>query len=142
RLFREAEEELWQVTAADWERIHAWFALRLALAEEHPDLYHLVFDAPIPGFVLTPETLAEVERFYQVILRGITEVIEAGVMRPDLPPEEATPLLITMRLGLVAAHVGKHRRVSPPEDYARLVPEIVAVLRAAWEPKVDGSQQH
>jgi AcrR family transcriptional regulator len=141
RLFREAEEELWRTTAPDWERIHAWFALRLALADEHSDLYHLVFDVPIPGFVLTPETLEEVDQFYQVILRGITEVIEAGVMRPDLPPEVATHLLITMRLGLVAAHVGKHRRVSPPEDYARLVPAIVVVLRAAWEPRDEAAQQ-
>src|SRR5215211_4559567 len=52
-FFLKAEEELWRTTAPDWERIHAWFALRLALAEEQPDLYHLVFDVPVPGFVLT-----------------------------------------------------------------------------------------
>src|ERR671912_2432589 len=70
-LFREAEEELWRTTAPDWERIHAWFALRLALAEEHPDLYHLVFDVPIPGFELTPESLEEVQQYYQAILCGM-----------------------------------------------------------------------
>src|ERR687889_2361051 len=43
RLFRGAEEELWRTTVPDWERIDAWFARRLALAKEHPDLYHLVF---------------------------------------------------------------------------------------------------
>ena len=142
RLFLGAEEELRGTTAPDWERIHAWFALRLALAEEHPDLYHLVFDVPIPGFVLTPESLEEVRRFYHAMVSGIAEVIEAGVMRPNLPPEEATHLLITMRLGLVAAHVGKHRLVSPPDGFARLVPEMVAVLRAAWEPKEDVAQHH
>jgi AcrR family transcriptional regulator len=140
RLFREAEEELWRTTAPDWGRIHSWFALRLALAEEHPDLYHLVFDVPIPGFELTPESLEEVQQYYQAILCGMAAVIEAGVMRPNLPLEETVHLLITMRLGLVAAHIGKHHRVSPPEHHARLVPEIVAVLRAAWEPKDDGSQ--
>ena len=141
RLFREAEEELWRTTAPDWERIHAWFALRLALAEEHPDLYHLVFDVPIPGFELTAESLEEVRQLYDAAVCGFAEVIEAGVMRPNLPPEEATHLLITMRLGLVAAHIGKHRRVSPPDRFACLLDEIVAVLRAAWEPKDDGSQQ-
>jgi AcrR family transcriptional regulator len=139
RLFREAEEELWRTTAPDWERIHAWFALRLALAEEHPDLYHLVFDVPIPGFVLSPESLEEVRRLYEAAVGGVAEVIEAGVMRPNLPPEEATHLLITMRLGLVAAHVGKHRLVSPPNRFARLVDEIVAVLRAAWDPMEERS---
>jgi AcrR family transcriptional regulator len=142
RLFRGAEEELWRTTAPDWERIHAWFALRLALAEEQPDLYHLVFDVPVPGFVLTPESLDEVRQLYDVTVGSIAEVIEVGAMRPNLPPEEATHLLITMRLGLVAAHIGKHRLVSPPDGFARLVPEMVAVLRAAWEPKDDRSQQN
>jgi AcrR family transcriptional regulator len=141
RLFREAEEELWRTTAPDWERIHAWFALRLALAEEHPDLYHLVFDVPIPGFVLSQESLEEVRQLYEAAVGGITEVIDAGVMQPNLSPEEATHLLITMRLGLVAAHVGKHRLVSPPDRFVRLVDEIVAILRAAWDPKDDGSPQ-
>ncbi|MBV9282219.1 MAG: TetR/AcrR family transcriptional regulator, partial [Chloroflexi bacterium] len=60
RLFREAEEELWRTTRPDWERIRAWFELRLRLAEENPELYHLAFDDPIPGFVPTPESMEEV----------------------------------------------------------------------------------
>src|SRR5215218_3497420 len=50
RLLREAEEERQRTTTPDWERIEAWFAQRVAQAEEHPDLYHLIFDVPIPGF--------------------------------------------------------------------------------------------
>jgi AcrR family transcriptional regulator len=141
RLFREAEEELRGSTAPDWGRIHAWFAQRLALAQAHPDLYHLVFDVPIPGFVPTPESREELRRLYDATVCGIAEVIEAGVMRPNLSPEQATDLLLAMRLGVVAAHVGKHRQLPPPGRIARLVPEIVAVLRAAWQPTDDGSRQ-
>jgi AcrR family transcriptional regulator len=141
RLFREAEEELRATTAPDWERIHAWFAQRLALAEEHPDLYHLVFDVPIPGFVPTPESIQEVRRLYDATVCGVAEMIEAGAIRPNLPPEQATDLLLSMRLGIVAAHVGKHRRLPPPDRIARLVPEVVAVLRAAWQPKDGRSDQ-
>ena len=141
RLFCEGEEELRRTTAPDWERIQRWFAQRLALAEEHPDLYHLVFDVPIPGFVPTSESLDEVRRLYETTVRSVAEVIEAGVMRPNLPPEQATDLLLSMRLGIVAAHLGKHRRLPPPDRLARLVPEFVAVLRAAWQPEDDGSEQ-
>ncbi len=130
RLFMEPEAELWQTTAPDWGRIQAWFALRLALAEEHPDLYHLVFDVPIPGFAPSPESLEEVRRFYDATVRGIAEVIAAGAMRPNLSPEQATDLLLSMRLGIAASHLGKRGRLPPPERIARLV----AVLRAAWEP--------
>lgn len=138
RLLCEAEEALQAMTTPGWGRIEAWFAQRLALAEEHPDLYHLVFDVPVPGFVPTPESLAEVRRLYEATVRGIAEVIAAGALRPDLAPEQATDLLLAMRLGIVAAHVGRQRLLPPPARVARLVPEIVAVLRAAWEPADGG----
>lgn len=140
RLFREAEEELRRTTAPDWGRIEAWFAQRLALAEEHPDLYHLVFDAPIPGFEPTRESLEDVRQLYAATVADIAEVIDAGAMRPNLPAEQVTDLLIAMRLGIVAAHLGRHRRLPTAESLARLVPEAVAVLRAAWQP-VDGRTQ-
>src|SRR5215204_2382468 len=73
RLFMEPEAELWRTTAPDWGRIQAWFALRLSLAEEHPELYHLVFDVPVPGFAPSPESLAEVRRFYDATVSGIAE---------------------------------------------------------------------
>src|SRR6478735_381256 len=106
RLFVEAEAALWQTTAPDWDRIEAWFAQRLALAEAHPDLYHLVFDVPIPGFVPSPESLDVVRGLYEAIVRGIGDVIAAGAIRPDISPEQATDLLLAMRLGIVAAHQG------------------------------------
>jgi AcrR family transcriptional regulator len=134
QLFREAEETLWQTTAPDWERIRGWFELRLKLAEEHPELYHMAFDDPIPGFLPTPESMEEVRLIRAAVVRGIAEVIEAGVMRPNLPVEEVTDLLFTMRRGIVAEHMGKHRRIDPPDRFARLIPEVLAVLQAAWSP--------
>ena len=134
RLFREAEEQLWRTTEPNWERIQAWFELRLALVEANPDLYHMVFDDPIPGFVPAPESMDEVRKIGQAALRGISEVIEAGVMRPHLSATQATDILFTMRRGIVAEHVGKHRRVTPPERFARLIPDVLAILQAAWSP--------
>ena len=43
---------------------------------------------------------------------------------------------------IYTAHVGKHRLVSPADRFARLVPEMVAVLRSAWAPQEEGSQQY
>lgn len=138
RLFREAEEELWRTTAPDWERIRAWFELRLRLVEEHPDLYHMAFDDPVPGFVPTPESMEEVRMIRAAAVRGIAQVMEAGVMQPRLPAEEVTDLLFTMRRGIVAEHMGKHRRIDPPDRFARLIPEVLTVLQTAWSP--DGAK--
>jgi AcrR family transcriptional regulator len=135
RLFREAEEELWHTTRPDWERIRAWFELRLRLVEENPELYHMVFDDPIPGFMPTADSMEEVRKIAAAAVRGIGEVIEAGVIQPNLSPEQTTDLLFVMRRGIVAEHIGKHRRVNPPNRFSRLIPEVLAVLQAAWSPK-------
>jgi AcrR family transcriptional regulator len=133
-LFREAEEEMWRTTAPGWERIRAWFELRLRLAQENPELYHMAFDDPIPGFVPKPESMEEVRMIRAAAVRGITEVVEAGAMEPHLPAEEVTDLLFTMRRGIVAEHMGKYRRIDPPDRFARLIPQVLAVLQAAWSP--------
>ena len=134
RLFREAEEELWRTTQPDWDRLRAWFELRLTLVEANPDLYHLVFDDPIPGFLPTAESMAEVRQLTTAAVRAIGELIAAGVMQPNLPAEQVTDLLFTMRRGIVAEHIGKHRRVQPPDRFARLIPDVLAILQAAWQP--------
>lgn len=135
RLFREAEEELWRTTQPDWDRIRAWFELRLTLAEQQTDLYHLVFDDPVPGFMPTAESMEEVRKIAHAAVHGITEVIEAGAMDPGLPRERVTDLLFTMRRGIVAEQIGKGRRIQPPDRFARLIPDVLAVLQTAWQPK-------
>jgi AcrR family transcriptional regulator len=133
RLFREAEEQVRATTDPNWERIECWFLHRIALAEANPELYHLAFGRPITGFQPSQESLDEVQLLYDVMVSSIAEVIDAGVMVPGTSTEQAVDLLLSMRLGIVVAHVGKHRQLPPPDRVARLVPEIVSVLRAAWE---------
>jgi AcrR family transcriptional regulator len=112
RLFRESEEEIWHTTKPDWNRIRAWFDTRLELASAHHDLYHLQFDAPVPGFVPSAESQEEVRKLLAGARRGLTEVIEAGVIDPGIPAEDAVDLLLCMRRGIVAEHLGKRYATS------------------------------
>ncbi len=135
RLFREDEEKIWRTTKPDWGRIQAWFESRLALASAHPDLYHLAYDAPVPGYVPSQETREDVRQILEAALRGVTEVIEAGVIDPGMPPERALDLLLSMRRGIVAEHLGKETSVAFTSGrFAGLVPDAIAVLQAAWAP--------
>ena len=132
RLFREAEAELWRTTDPNWDRIRAWFELRLKLAEENPELYHMVFDDLVPGFVPAEESMEEVRTIYAAAVRGISELIDAGVIETHLPPEQVTDLLLVVRRGIVAEHIGKQRRLNPPDRFARLVPQVLRVFQTAW----------
>jgi AcrR family transcriptional regulator len=138
-LLIQAEEDLRRSTSPDWERIRQWFVLRVRIAESDPDLYHLVFDAPMPGFLPSPENLELIRLLYDAAASNISDVIAAGAMQPDLPLLEAIDVLISMRLGLVASHLGKHRKLPTPDRLETLVPSMVEILRAAWEPRSTSS---
>ena len=135
RLFRESEDEIWRTTKPDWDRIRAWFDTRLALASAHPDLYHLVLDAPVPGFVPSAESQEEIRTVLSGARRGLTEVIEAGVIDPGMAPEEAIDLLLSMRRGIIAEHLGKEASVRVTSGrFARLMPAALSVFQVAWAP--------
>lgn len=134
-LLIDAEVELRHTAPAGWERIERWFELRVSFANSDPDLFHLIFDAPMPGFTPSPESLEQVRELYRAISESIADVVAAGVMHPSLSLVEVTDLLISMRLGIVASHVGRHRQLPTPQRLDALVPSIVEVLKAAWEPR-------
>ena len=54
--------------AQNWqEEIRRYMSAYMAFALEHPELYQLCFERPVPGFVPTPESLALSE---QILQRG------------------------------------------------------------------------
>jgi len=135
RLMREQEAEIWNSTEPGWERIKRWFEVRLVLAEAYPELYNLDPSA-VPGFAPSEEGMEEARKIRAAITQGITECIEAGVMAPPLPPDRVCDLLLAIRHGIIAEHMGK-KSVLPPGEKDRfrsLIPEALALLKTAWAP--------
>jgi AcrR family transcriptional regulator len=135
-LFAEADARVWATYPPGWDRLDAWFEARLALALAQPDLYHLVFDAPVPGFTPGPEGMAVAVAIGEEAERAIAETIDAGVIAPDLPPDRARDFLLAMRHGIIAETLGKETATPPvAHRFASLVPVVMAVLRVAWDPR-------
>lgn len=133
---REGDDRAFAEHAPDWDRVRAWFENRLAFAEEHPELYHLAIDAPVPGFVPSEENRQAIRELLQSARRGIADVIDAGFMEPGVPPNQAFDILLTARHGIIAEASGKGPAF--PERSARfrnLIPDVIAVYRAAWDPR-------
>jgi AcrR family transcriptional regulator len=136
RLFREAEEQVWRTTAPDWERIRQWFEVRLALACEHPDLYHLIWEQSVPGFLPSEAGQEDIRLMRAAARNMIGEVIEAGHLDAGLPAERVVDLLMAVRHGIIAEHLGKRDYLPPgSERFSGLVPDVLAVFQHAWEPK-------
>ncbi|HET8851838.1 MAG TPA: TetR/AcrR family transcriptional regulator [Ktedonobacteraceae bacterium] len=138
RMFREQDAEIWHTTEPGWERIQAWFEARLALAQQHPDLYRLALDLPtVPGFIPSEEARQETQQLVAAGTQAIKEVIEAGVMVPPMPPDQVFDLLLAIRRGIIAEHLGKQPVLQPGEEerFRHLIPQALALLKAAWSPQ-------
>src|SRR5215472_6756762 len=135
RLFREAEEQVWQTTRPDWERIRQWFEVRLALACEHADLYHLIWESSVPGFVPSEASLEEIRLMLAAAQTRIGEVVEAGNLDSGLPSERVVDMLLAIRHGIIAEHLGKRDFLPPGSDrFSGLIEPVLAVFEQAWGP--------
>jgi len=133
--FAETDARVWETYPPGWERLRAWFEARLSLAIEQPDLYHLVYDAPVPGFAPGEASTAVALQIGVDAARAVAEMIDAGVIATDLPPDRARDFLLALRHGMIAETLGK-KAVVPPisHRFASLVPVVMGVLQAAWDP--------
>jgi AcrR family transcriptional regulator len=120
---------------AFWDRLHAQFEAYLGFALQHPDLYRLAFERPVPGFVPSEATMAE----SWALLAGFEEAIAAakaaGEIRPEVPVAEVRDLVIAMQHGLTSQHMANDPHLPLGSGrYGGLIPAAVAALRAAWAP--------
>ena len=141
RLFRESEEQIWNTSQPIWERIEAWFETRLRLVQEHPDLYHLFLDNPVPGFLPSPENLEEARKIRTPGVQAIMEAMDAGLIATHLTPDRVLDLLLAMRRGILAEHLGKETHLPVGDERFRsLIPEVLALLKAAWAPSARNAE--
>ena len=142
RLFRESEEQIWKTSQPIWERIEAWFETRLRLVQEHPDLYHLFLDNPVPGFLPSPENLEEARKIRTPGVQAIMEAMDAGLIATHLTPDRVLDLLLAMRRGIIAEHLGKETHLPVGDERFRsLIPEVLALLKAAWAPSARNAER-
>jgi AcrR family transcriptional regulator len=136
QLFREADEQVWRTTRPGWKRIRQWFEVRLALACEHPDLYHLIWENSVPGFVPSEASLEDIRLMRDGTRTMIGEVMEAGNLEAGLPGERVVDILMAVRHGIIAEHLGKRDFIPPGSDrFSGLIEPMIAVFKRAWNPR-------
>lgn len=136
RLYR-AELEKLDLASAD----SAESALRGALehqlrfAVDKPELYQLIIQRPVPGFVPSEEGLKEAAQTEEVGGRIFAKLIAGGIIAPKGPPERAFYLLLAMMGGLADAHLANDPHLPVGEGrFGSLVPEAVHMFAGAWAP--------
>jgi len=122
---RLAGAESWQ------DEIRLYLSGYMAFALEHPELYQLCFERPVPGFVPTPESL---DLSQQILQRGYDRVGRwREQMSSTLSNQQIADLVIAMMHGLTALHMANQPGLPVGEGrFGGLIGAAVALFDAAW----------
>lgn len=139
RMYRERLEGVFAEYGATWEGLQRTIMGYLSFALEYPELYQLLFERPVPGFVPSAEGLAEGQEVLNLGRRMAAQAIGAGVFRTSASPEAVADLVIALIHGLTAQHLANEPHLPAGEGrFGGLVPAVMDLLRRAWAPE-DGS---
>jgi AcrR family transcriptional regulator len=119
-----------------WDQLHAVLETYMRFAQEHPELYQLAFERPVPGFVPSEESMAESRRLLARFEGALAEATAEGRVALDIPVDQARDLVIAMMHGLTSQHMANEPDLPVGSGrYGSLVAPAVALFRAAWQPR-------
>jgi len=135
RIFRTYRDPLDRRPGSFRDKLYAHLEAYMHFAQEHPDLYQLCFERPVPGFVPSDASMTEIlearHRFDQDLATMITE----GQIIPRLPASQARDLMIAMMHGLTSQHMANEPHLPAGSGrYGGLIPAAVTLFGTAWEP--------
>jgi len=138
RLYATGREHLAPITpepASFWDHVRGELEHYMTFAQENPELYQLVFERPVPGFVPSPESLEVGTRILAHSDQLLKQALEQGNLDLGLPPEQARDLFIGMMHGLTALHMANEPELPVGSGrFGSLIEAALALFQAAWRP--------
>jgi hypothetical protein len=117
------------------EHVHAAFEAYMRFALDHPELYQLCFERPVPGFVPSDASMQEIAAGMREWDQALAGWLERGKLSPGVPLPQARDLLIAMMHGLTSQHMANEPQLPIGEGrYGALIPAAVELVMAAWAP--------
>ncbi len=134
RTYRTTLEHAFQRHDSFREHLQAHLEAYMRFALEHPELYQLCFERPVPGFVPSEASMKEsldlLARFEMELVKAIAE----RQISPGVPVSQARDLAIAVAHGLTAQHMANEPHLSIGSGrYGGLIPAAVALFAAAWQ---------
>lgn len=135
RTFRTYRDPIDQRPGSFIEKLHDRLEAYMRFAQEHPDLYQLCFERPVPGFVPSETSMAEILDPLDRFERELATAIADGQISPRVPASQARDLIIATMHGLTSQHLANEPHLPAGSGrYGGLIPAAVALFQAAWEP--------
>lgn len=138
RLYATGREQLPPITpdpASFWEHARAEFEHYMTFAQQNPELYQLVFERPVPGFVPSSESLEVGTRILADSDQLLSQALAQGDLALGLPQTQARDLFIALMHGLTALHMANEPDLPIGTGrFGSLIEAALSLLHAAWHP--------
>jgi AcrR family transcriptional regulator len=133
RMYNERTAQVIAQYGLSWDLIPAALTTFMQFAHEYPELYQLIFQRPVPGFVPSHEGIAEMMKLVDASQHVITGLIEAGVIQPGISAEQTNNLFIALMHGITSLYMANEPDLSPGQGrFGSLIPAAVQLLQSSW----------
>ncbi len=140
RLLHERIEQVVHTPTDPWGKIQAAMEAYIGFAQQHPELWKLVFERPVPGFVPSQESMEASVRMLRQGVSVIANALESGQMVSGLTAASTTDFINAVMHGLTAAHMANEPALPPTEGrFGSLIPAAVTFFQKAWAPTPQGT---
>jgi AcrR family transcriptional regulator len=123
-----------------WDHLEGRFESYMRFAQEHPELYQLAYERPVPGFTPSAESLEEAFQAPAGFEQMLDAAAAAGEIVLDMPVAQARDLLIGMIHGLTAHHMANEPELPVGSGrFGSQIPAAITLFRAKWDPHAAAS---
>jgi AcrR family transcriptional regulator len=138
RLYAAGRAQLPPITAEPasfWEHARGELEHYMTFAQQNPELYQLVFERPVPGFVPSSESLEVGARILADSDQLLAQALAQGDLAVGVPPETARDLFIAMMHGLTSLHMANEPELPMGQGrFGSLLPAALSLFHKAWTP--------
>lgn len=133
RLYCDRLEALHAQYGGTWEGLQKVMEGYLAFGLEHPELYQLLFERPVPGFVPSAEGLEQSQRLLGIARRMAGDAVSEGTLQPPVTLDVTVNLVVALMHGITALHLANEPHLPSGEGrFGSLIPVMIDLLRRAW----------
>lgn len=102
-------------------------------ALQNPELYQLMFQRPVPGFVPSRESMDVSLNLLEEMRSRLAEVLEGEDFQTGVPLQTTSDLIISMQHGMTEMHLANHPHLPLGEGrFGELIEPAVDLFLQAW----------
>jgi AcrR family transcriptional regulator len=138
RQYREGIAAVIDQHGATWDAIEAALEFSMQFAHDTPEVYQLLFQRPVPGYVPSDASMEEAGKLLELSYSTVQRMKDAGLLASGVTAVQFNNLFIALMHGLTALHMANEPDAAISEGrFGSLIPLALQMLKTTWSPKPD-----